>query len=300
MKRVDLASDDLTSVFAGATSIVHLATAVTPDVNDPSADELELAIVSRVLDAAAEVGVSHVCVLSTAMVYGAWVDNPVPLTEDADVRPNPDFPWAITRAEVERAVLEWGSGREAAVSILRPTAVVTDDTLGRLAQVLHTARVGIAADGDPPVPVPPCRRSRSGGGRRHPDSFRRGGQRRTRQLDPTRRACRSRRSAGPGARPAWAARAVAAVRQRSGLAPIPPGIVPYTSHSWVVANDRIRALGWEADYSNEEAWVVSHDPSPLEQLPARRRQELALGAAAALAIGCAVGAVLVLRRLRRN
>ena len=108
---------------------------------------------------------------------------------------------------------------------------------------------------------------------------------------------------GPQARvrvPAWAARAVAAVRQRSGLAPIPPGIVPYTSHSWVVANDRIRALGWEADYSNEEAWVVSHDPSPLEQLPARRRQELALGAAAALAIGCAVGAVLVLRRLRRN
>jgi len=151
VKRVDLASDDLTSVFAGATSIVHLATAVTPDVDDPSADELELAIVSRVLDAAAEVGVSHVCVLSTAMVYGAWVDNPVPLTEDADVRPNPDFPWAITRAAVERAVLEWGSGREAAVSILRPTAVVTDDTLGRLAQVLHTARVGIAADGDPPV-----------------------------------------------------------------------------------------------------------------------------------------------------
>jgi hypothetical protein len=68
----------------------------------------------------------------------------------------------------------------------------------------------------------------------------------------------------------------------------------------VVANDRIRALGWAADYSNEEAWVVSHDPSPLEQLPARRRQELALAAAAALAIGFAVGAVLVLRRLRRK
>ena len=28
VKRVDLASDDLTSVFAGATSIVHLATSV--------------------------------------------------------------------------------------------------------------------------------------------------------------------------------------------------------------------------------------------------------------------------------
>ena len=278
---------------------MHLATAVTPDVNDPSADELELAIVSRVLDAAAEVGVSHVCVLSTAMVYGAWVDNPVPLTEDADVRPNPDFPWAITRAAVERAVLEWGSGREAAVSILRPTAVVTADTLGRLAQVLHTARVGIAADGDPPVQylhvddlaaavVAAIQTRFDGVANVAPDSW----------IPPDALAdlegpqARVRASVGRsccGGSPA-----------RSGLAPIPPGIVPYTSHSWVVANDRIRALGWEADYSNEEAWVVSHDPSPLEQLPARRRQELALGAAAALAIGCAVGAVLVLRRLRRN
>ena len=144
--------------------------AVTPDVDDPSADELELAIVSRVLDAAAEVGVSHVCVLSTAMVYGAWVDNPVPLTEDADVRPNPDFPWAITRAAVERAVLEWGSGREAAVSILRPTAVVTDDTL-------EAARTG--APHRPrrhrrrwrSTAVPPRRRSGRSGGRRHRDPF---------------------------------------------------------------------------------------------------------------------------------
>ena len=300
VKRLDLASDDLTAVFAGATSIVHLATAVTPDVDDPSADERELAIVSRVLDAAAEVGVSHVCVLSTAMVYGAWVDNPVPLTEDAEVRPNPDFPWAITRAAVEWAVLEWGSGRQAAVSILRPTAVVTDDTLGRLAQALHTARVGIAADGDPPVQylhvddlaaaiVAAIETRFDGVANVAPDGW----------IPPDSLADLE----GPQARvrvPTWAARAAAAVRQQAGLAPIPPGIVPYTSHSWVVANDRIRALGWEADYSNEQAWVVSHDPRPLEQMPARQRQEFALAVAAALAVGLVVGAVLVVRRLRRG
>ena len=278
---------------------MHLATAVTPDVNDPSADELELAIVSRVLDAAAEVGVSHVCVLSTAMVYGAWVDNPVPLTEDADVRPNPDFPWAITRAAVERAVLEWGSGREAAVSILRPTAVVTADTLGRLAQVLHTARVGIAADGDPPVQyllvdalaaavVAAIETRFDGVANVAPDSW----------IPPDALADLE----GPQARvrvPAWAARAVAAVRQRSGLAPIPPGIVPYTSHSWVVANDRIRALGWEADYSNEEAWVVSHDRARSSSCPLAAAGNSARCCRCACD-GCAVGAVLVLRRLRRN
>ncbi|MEM8706759.1 MAG: NAD-dependent epimerase/dehydratase family protein, partial [Actinomycetota bacterium] len=256
VKQLDLAADDLTAVFAGASAIVHLATAVAPDIDDPSADELELAIVTRVLDAAAEVGVEHVCVLSTAMVYGAWVENPVPLTEDADVRPNPDFPWARTRAAVEQAALEWGSGRSASVSVLRPTAVVTDDTLGRLAQVLHMARIGIAAVGDPPVQylhvddlagaIALVVSARFDGvANVAPDGW----------IPPDALADLE----GPKPRvrvPAWAARAAAAARQRAGLAPIPPGIVPYTSHSWVVANDRLRALGWQAEYSNEEAWVV--------------------------------------------
>jgi hypothetical protein len=45
---------------------------------------------------------------------------------------------------------------------------------------------------------------------------------------------------------------------------------------------------------------VSHDPRPLEQMPARQRQEFALAGAAALAVGLVVGAVLVVRRLRRG
>ena len=100
--------------------------------------------------------------------------------------------------------------------------------------------------------------------------------------------------------PAWAAWAAAALRQRYGLAPIPTGVVPYTSHSWVVANDRMRELGWRAEYTNEEAWVVSHDPSPLEQLPARRRQELALAVAAAVGVGLVLGLGVLARRVGRR
>ncbi|MEZ5168909.1 MAG: hypothetical protein R2695_21380 [Acidimicrobiales bacterium] len=100
--------------------------------------------------------------------------------------------------------------------------------------------------------------------------------------------------------PSWAARAFAAVKWRAGLSAVPPGIVPYTSHSWVVANGRLRALGWEPVHSNEEAWVVSHEPGPLDRLSARRRQELAL-AATIVALGAVVvGGVAVLRRVRRR
>ncbi|MEM9519622.1 MAG: NAD-dependent epimerase/dehydratase family protein [Actinomycetota bacterium] len=300
VKQVDLAADDLSSVFVGASCVVHLATAVRPEIDDPAAEELELAIVRRVLDAAADVGVDHVVVLSSAMVYGAWVGNPVPLTEDAPVRPNPDFPWASTRARVEQLALEWASQSDAAISVLRPTAVVTDEMLGQLARVLHTARIGIAADGDPPVQylhvddlasaiVTVIDAPLDGVANVAPDGW----------IPPDALAGLE----GPKPRvrvPAWAARALAAVRLRAGVAPIPPGVVPYTSHSWVVANDRLRALGWTAAYSNEEAWVVSHQPNPIEQLPARRRQELALVAAAGAGLGLVVGVVVLVRWLSRR
>lgn len=300
VKQVDLASDDLGAVFSGARTVVHLATAVVPHIDDPAADELELAIVSRVLDAAAEVGVEHVIVLSTAMVYGAWVGNPLPLTEDAPVHPNPDFPWATMRARVEQMALEWGTRTGSAVTVLRPTAVVTDDMLGQLAQVLHAARVGIAAVGDPPVQylhvddlaaaiVTAIDTGFDGVANVAPDGW----------IPPDALAGLE----GPTPRvrvPTWAARAVAALRSRAGFGPIPPGIVPYTSHSWVVANDTMRGLGWSAEFSNEEAWVVSHEPNPLEQLPARRRQELALVAAAILGLGSLAALVVLVRRFARR
>ena len=38
---------------------------------------------------------------------------------------------------------------------------------------------------------------------------------------------------------------LAGMRWRWGLAPTPPALLPFTVHPWVVANDRLRADGWE-------------------------------------------------------
>jgi nucleoside-diphosphate-sugar epimerase len=300
-KRVDLAAGPLDSIFAGADVIVHLASAATPGVPEPAAEELDLAIARRVLDAASDARVGQIVVLSTAMVYGAWAANPLPITEDAAIRPNPDFSWAVARADVEQLAAEWGGRHpDASVAILRPTAIVTDDDLGGLARVLHAARIGVAADGDPPVQylhiddlaaavVVAVRERFDGVANVAPDGW----------IPPD--ALHD--LEGPRARvrvPSWAARAVAAARWRFGVSPVPPGVVPYTSHSWVVSNDRLRSLGWRATYSNEEAWVVSHDPGPLDRMPARRRQELALVVLIAAIVGSVVGAALIVRRLRRR
>ena len=285
-QRADLEFADLRSMFCGADTVVHLNYQGTPGETDAAADESDLLIAERVLQAAADCQVDQIVLLSSALVYGARTANPVPLTEDAPVRPNPDFSWAVTRAEIEKLTAEWKkANRSTAVAVLRPTTLVTDDDLGQLARVLHNGRLGVAADGDPPVQylhiddlagavatVVECRAD--GPLNVAPEGW----------IPPD--ALRDLEGPKPRLRvPMWMARGLAAVRWRAGLAPIPPGVVPYTSHSWVIASDRLRSLGWEPAYSNEEAWVVSHNPGPLDWIPARRRQELALAVAALGVIG---------------
>lgn len=300
-KRVDLAAGPLDSIFSGADVIVHLASATTPGQPESAAEELDLAITQRLLDAAADAGVQQVIVLSSAMVYGAWAANPVPITEDAPIRPNPDFGWAVGRADVERLAAEWGSRHHAvALAILRPTTIVTDEALGGLARLLHAARVGVAADGDPPVQylhiddlaaavVVAVTGRLDGVANVAPDGW----------ISPG--ALSDLEGPTPRVRvPSWAARALAAVRWRFGVLPVPPGVVPYTSQSWVVSNDRMRSLGWHPNHTNEEAWVASHEPGPLDRMPARRRQELALVVSVLAVVGAVVGVALILQRVRRR
>lgn len=299
-KQADLADADLGALFSGADSVVHLASTVTAGTLNPAEVELEAALLHRVLDGLSSAGVPHLVVMSSAMVYGAWRDNPVPITEDAAVRPIPDFDWAVQRHRLERLAQQWGTGPDRSVTVLRPAAVVAEARLGPLANTLRAARSGVAADGDPPVQylhaddlaaavVTSVNARHDGILNVAPDGW----------IPPDTLA----ELEGPRPRlrvPSHLARVLSALRWRWGLAPTPPGVVPYTIHPWVVANDRLRALGWRAAYTNEEAWVVSHEPGPLESLPARRRQELLLAAAAVLVVGSVVAAVLAARAWRRR
>lgn len=300
VKQIDLAVGDLTALFAGADSAVHLAAPMQADSADPAAADLEMALLHRVLDGLTLSGAGHLVVMSSAMVYGAWVGNPVPLTEESPARPNPDFGWAVQRHRIEQLASEWGAGPGRAVTLLRPAAVVTEGRLGHLARTLHAARAVVRADGDPPVQylhaddlaaaVSAALGARYDGPLNvAPDGW----------ISPQDLADLE----GPRPRlrvPTPVARRVSSLRWRTGLAPTPPGVVPYTTSSWVVANDRLRELGWKADHTNEEAWVVSHEPGPIERLPARRRQKLLLAAAAAVVTGVVGLVVYFLVRAHRN
>lgn len=299
--QVDLATVDLKPLLEGASVLVHLAQATGPgsEAGDTGPGDGELA--HLVLDAASAVGISHVVMLSSAVVYGAWANNSVPLTEDAALRPNPGVALASEKAELERAAAEWRDAHPGTtVAMLRPTVTVTAEGNGWLAAALARSSSLPVTDEEPPAQfvdvadvaaaVDLARRARLDGPRNvAPDGWMDG------------ETVRALAGGAPRLRlPERLAVRLAGLRWRWGLAPIPPALLPFTVHSWVVANDRLRADGWEPRSSNEEAYVGAHRAGPWATLSPTRRQELSLGAAVAALIGLTAGATALVRRRRRR
>jgi nucleoside-diphosphate-sugar epimerase len=301
----DLATADLKPLLEGADVLVHLAQGDGPERGAPpdaaAAPTGDARMAHRVLDAAASVGVGHAVLLSSATAYGAWANNPVPLTEDAALRPNPGVAFASEKAEVERAALEWREDHPGAtVAVLRPTVVLAPEGNGWLARALRRADALPVSAEDPPAQfldvddlaaaVDLARRARLDGPRNvAPDGW----------IDGD--TARALAGGGPRVRlPERLALRLAAWRWRSGLGDTPPALVPYAVHPWVVANDRLRADGWAPASSNEEAYVTHHRASPWATVSPRRRQELALAGSGLALVGVAVGAVALVRRRRRR
>lgn len=300
--QIDLATAELKPLFEGATAVVHLAQADGPERGGSlSTPTGEGSVARRVLDAASAVGVEHVVLLSSATAYGAWANNPVPLTEDAPLRPNPGVAMAAERAEAERACAEWRDAHPGStVAILRPTVTVSAEGNGWLARALARSTALPVSDGEPPAQfldladlasaVDLARRANLDGPRNvAPDGWISG------------ETARALAGGAPRVRlPERLALRVAGARWRWGLAPTPPELLPFTVHPWVIANDRLRADGWVPASSNEEAYVAAHRGGPWATMSPRRRQEAALGVAGAGVLAALGGVVALLRRRRRG
>jgi nucleoside-diphosphate-sugar epimerase len=235
------------------------------------------------------------------MVYGAWSNNPVPLTEDDPLRPNPSLAFAVHKAEVERLTAEWRAAHpDATVAVLRPTIALAEESAAWMSRSLWATGAVQVDDLEPPTQfvhlddlATAVDLARSAGldgvYNVAPDGW----------IPPEQR----RALAGPRSRlrlPERVASKVASWRWRLGLTPTPPDVLPYTVHPWVVANDRLRATGWVPENSNEETFVAGHPAGPFAELSSRRRQELALGAVGVAAIGLVATIVALVIRSRRR
>lgn len=301
LRVVDLAVADLRAELEGADVVVHLAAGVTAGDVGADTGHDRLAVVERLLSAADAVGVRHLVIRSSAMVYGAWPDNPVPLTEDAPVRPCPDFLFAVHRARMEEMAAGWEEGGpDRVLTVLRPAVTVAEERPGGLASVVGAAASVRSDEGEPL------------GQFLHSDDL----------ADAVACAVLARyhgplnvapdgwigvdvmaELGGPGPRlrlPGRLAPVVGRLLWSTGLSPAPPGVYPYSVHPWVVANDRLRDLGWEPTHTNEEAYVAGHEPGVLDTLDARTRQQLSLAASGLALLGLLWLVVRLVRRSTRR
>jgi nucleoside-diphosphate-sugar epimerase len=298
--QIDLLTADLDDVFAGADSVLHLASVFGAAIEGPEIDTaVEVAVTRRVLEAAGRAGVDHIVVMSSATVYGPWANNPVPLTEEAPLRPHPDLALAVQKAEIERMVGEWSADHPGAIAaLLRPVTVVADGVGGWLAKALH-ASAALPANEETPIQylhiddlasavVAVWAALVDGPVNVAPDGWLTPTERRA--LDPV-----------PKVRlPESVALGVADWRWRLRLAPTAPGVLAYARHPWVVANDRLTATGWTASNSNEEAYVAGHQARAIETISPQRRQELALGVVAATVAAAGAGVAALIRNRRHS
>ena len=246
-------------------------------------------------------GIERMVLLSSAMVYGAWPNNPVPLTEDSPLRPDASFAFAHQLAQVEGLLDGWRCEESARqVAVLRPVLALSADSESSVVRALAAGMGHRFAEDDAPAQF------------LHLDDLAQAvrvavlG-----HLDGVYNVApdgwvtgeRVRALSGQGPRlkvPDRISDLIANLGWRFQRGPLPPGLVPYVRHPWLVSNDRLREAGWQPSITNEQSYVEGTEAKWWTMLTPKRKQELALGGMVAVVVAAVILTVAAVRRRRRT
>jgi len=104
--------------------VVHLAFILNPMRDERRMHKINVQGTRNTFKAAKVAGAKHIVVTSSATVYGAKPDNPVPLTEEHPWDDNQVFQYAQDKAELENYYRDFRTENpDIRVGIVRPTAV---------------------------------------------------------------------------------------------------------------------------------------------------------------------------------
>ena len=109
---------------SGADVLVHLAFVLNPSHDEHLMYDVDVNGTHNVLEAAAEAGTGQVLVTTSSTAYGAFPDNPVPLTEEDPVRGVAGFSYARDKTESDRLCQLWAKDHpDRVMTIVRPCIV---------------------------------------------------------------------------------------------------------------------------------------------------------------------------------
>ena len=252
------------------------------------------------LGALSKAGVDRLVLLSSAMVYGAWPNNPVPLTEESPLRPDASFGFARQLAQVEEAADAWRcEDRSRQVAVLRPVLSMAADNESSVVRALAAGMGHRFAEEDAPgqfLHLDDLAQAVEIAVREHLDGVF------NVAPDGWVSAERVRALAGQGLRlrvPDRISDLIANLSWRFQRGPLPPGLVPYVRHPWLVSNDRIKQAGWNPTVTNEQTYVEGTESKWWTMLTPKRKQELALGGMVGVLLLVTISTVRAVRRNRR-
>jgi UDP-glucose 4-epimerase len=240
-------------------ALVHLAFILNPMHDEAAMYEIDVGGTHNVLEACSQADVGQVLVTSSSTAYGAFPDNPVPLTEEHPVRGVPDFEYARDKAECDRLCQLWALRHpDRVMTIVRPCIVfgpnvdnyivrlwtkqpfqadfglpdpgiqfVHEDDVVEALSVLLSGRVAGAFNvaGDGVMPAGECAEII--------------GLRRRRM-------------------PLGLMRRLASVMWKLRQSETPPGNLHFAIHPWIVSNEKLkRETGWQPRYSSRETFEIT-------------------------------------------
>jgi nucleoside-diphosphate-sugar epimerase len=298
LRRADPTDPSLASSLHRVDVLVHLALSVSPDMDRAKQRVANMRAAQVALTAAAATGVRQVIVLSSARVFGANPDNPVPLDEDAPLRAQPEMSVLGDLLEIERL-----AGRaeraypQTSVAVLRPALLVAPGLENAASGLLDGPRL-LAVRGARPhwqfchvddlaTAVEAVIEHRLTG----PVTVASEGW--LEQADVEKALGRRRVEL-----PATVAYSTAARLHAIGITSGPASELAFLVHPWVVGAQKLRAAGWAPGYTNAEALASWAAGRPV--LPQRLRIGAKGATAAAGATVALVGTAALVRRARKR
>jgi UDP-glucose 4-epimerase len=105
-------------------ALVHLAFILNPSHDEDLMYDVDVNGTHNVLEAASAAGTQQVLVTSSSTAYGAFADNPVPITEEHPVRGVSVFSYARDKTESDRLCQLWAERHpDRTMTIVRPCIV---------------------------------------------------------------------------------------------------------------------------------------------------------------------------------
>ena len=297
---LDVRDPAIAGTLQGVDVVVHLA--VDLDLGrDPAArSAYNVRGTQTVLTAAAAAGVRRVVLCTSAMVYGAFADNELPLSEDAELRATAEATGVGDLLEIERLARRAPRAHPGLnVTVVRP-AVLVGGTDTALTRYFESPRLLVVAGSRPAWQFchveDLCSALEYAVLERVDGEFAVGcdgwlDQEEVEELSGIRRM----------ELPSTVALGAAARLHRIGLTPSPAGDLAYTMYPWVVSVSRLHEAGWRPRWTNEEVLAALLEEVAGRHTVAGRRlgRKDATAAGAAGATVALLGTAALVRRARR-